>query len=151
FPRAISDQTGIAIINPNPYFADLQLTFYDADGNPIADGAINPVNYRIGPKSELQMMVRDLFVSPAAEGWVQATSTSSGLSGFYFTGDFSTTLDGSAPAPSLTAQVIPLIREESSTHTDLAIVNPGNTSANVTVTFYNLRGETVGSLTKSVA
>ncbi len=151
FPRAIANQTGIAVINPNPYFADVQLTFYGPDGSPVGDGAINPVNYRIGPKSELQMMARDLFVSDHAEGWIQATSASTGLTGFYFTGDFSSALDGSAPAGSMTAQVIPLIREEGSTHTDLLIINPGSAPANVTVTFYNLRGDTVGSTVRTVA
>jgi hypothetical protein len=150
FPRSSVEQTGIAIINPNTNFADVQLTFYGLDGTPLADGAVNPVNYRIGPKSELQMMARDLFVAARAEGWIQATSSSPGLTGFYFTGDFSSKLDGSPSAPALTAQVLPLIREDVNEHTDLLIINPGNVTANISILLYNLRGEQIAALPRAV-
>jgi hypothetical protein len=148
FGRAVYDgrlDTGVVITNPNPYPASVQLTFYGPDGNPIANGMVNPVNYQIGPKSELQMFLHELFIANGGDGWIQATSTSSGLAGFYFSGDFSSTLDGSESLSPLLSQAIPLIREEQNTHTDLMIINPNATSANVTATFYNIRGEEIGT------
>jgi hypothetical protein len=154
FGRAVVDgrqNTGIAIANPNPYFANVQLTFYGFDGNPIANDMVNPVNYSIAPKSELQMLVSDLFLGGSVQGWVQATSPSSGLVGYYFTGNFSTMLDGSGSVTPLTTQVIPLIREDQNTHTDLMIINPGPDKGTITVDLFNIRGDWIGSKSESLA
>lgn len=146
FPRAIVDgaqDTGVAITNPNPYFADVLLTLYAPDGTPVANGLINPVSYRIAPKSQLQMQVSKLFAAGNAEGWIQVTSTSSGLIGYYFNGDYRETLEGAETALPMLNQSIPLIREDPTTRTDLFVANPGNLSASLIVTYNNLRGDDV--------
>ncbi len=133
FSRVLLDSannTGIAITNPSPYPADVLLTLYGPDGNSISNGnaTLNPISYRIDPKSQIQVLASDLFGLQNAEGWVQATSLTSGLMGFYFTGDFNSTLDGSESLTPMSAQVLPLISEDQSAHTDLLIVNPGATA-----------------------
>ncbi len=148
FPRAVSDgpqDTGVAIMNPNPYFADVQLTLYGFDGNPIANGLVNPVNYRIAPKSQIQMSVSQMFLSGKVEGWIQASSASNGLTGFYFNGDYAETLEGDEAASEYLNQVIPMVRETQTTHTDLMIANPTALPANVTITFNNAKGDRAGT------
>src|SRR5262249_39687591 len=47
--------------------------------------------------------------------------------------------------------VLPLIREDQSAHTDLVIINPGSSAANVVLSLSNLRGEDVGSVSQTLA
>jgi len=137
-------QQGIAIINPNTYYADVQLTLYGLDGNPVG-GLMNPINQRIAPKSQLQMLASELFIAGTAEGWVQATSVSSGLTGFYFAGDFNSALDASEASTPMLMQVLPLIREDQTNHTEIVIINPGSTAANASLTLYGARGAEIGT------
>jgi hypothetical protein len=118
-----SQDTRIAITNPNSYHADVQLTFYSADGNPIGNGMVNPVSYRIGPRSEFSMLASELFAAGSGDGWIQATSSSSGLSGFYLSGDFVKTLEG---AETGTPQLIQSFRffMMSIVAFDIVIINP---------------------------
>jgi hypothetical protein len=146
-----SNNSGIAITNPSSYYAYVLLTLYGPDGNPINNNtALNPFNYVIEPKSQIQVLASDLFGVSNAEGWVQATSTTSGLMGFYFTGDFNSTLDGSESVTPMTSQVLPLIRDDQTAHTDLLLINPGTTAATVGLSFSNLRGDDVGSTSQTI-
>ena len=146
-----SNTTGIAITNPGSYYADVLLTFYGLDGNPIQNGVLNPtgrMNYRLAPKTQVQVLASELF--DGGEGWIQATSPTSGLMGFYFTGDFNSTLDGSPSVAAMTSQVLPLIREDVTAHTDLLITNPGSATANVVLNFSDPRGVDIGTVSQSI-
>lgn len=148
FPRAHhegAEDTGLAITNPNAYYADVQLAFYASDGSLVANGLINPVSYRIPPRSQLSRMISDLFAAGRVEGWIQATSTSSGLVGFSFTGDFATTLEGGEPAVPMLAQSLPLLREGPTTRTDVNVINPGTTTGSITINYYTARGDDAGN------
>src|SRR6185436_16655208 len=92
----------------------------------------------------LSLRANELFAGSRADGWVQVTSTTSGLTGFYLSGDFATTLEGSESAPALSTQVVPVIRDDQSTKTELVILNPGLVNSTVSVTLFNFRGEQVG-------
>ena len=79
---------GFAVTNPTANYADVQFTLYGLDGNPVSSGLVNPVRYRIAPKGQISMPATEIFAASKVEGWVQATSPTSGLMGSYVSGDF---------------------------------------------------------------
>src|SRR5690242_4498248 len=91
------------------------------------------------------MLSSEVFASSKADGWVQATSSSSGLGGYYFSGDFASTLPGAESAPALNSQVLPFIRTDQNTTTEVVILNPGTTSGTVTINLFNSHGEQAGA------
>src|SRR5262245_43894671 len=98
---------GFAVINPTSNYADVQFTYYGLDGNPCSSGLVNPVRYRVAPKGQISMRANDLFPGSRGDGWVQVTSATSGLVGYYMSGDFVSTLQGSESASPLSAQIVP--------------------------------------------
>src|SRR5207248_535842 len=136
---------GFAVTNPTSNFADVQFTIYGSDGNPVSSGLVNPVRYRIAPKGQISMLASELFASTKTDSWVQVTSSTSALSGSYFSGDFATTLEGSDTAAGLTSQIIPIVRNDQTTTTDLVVLNPGGTTGTVTLYLFNSRGEQAGA------
>ena len=139
-----------SIVNPTSNYADVQFTYYGMDGNPVSSGLVNPVRYRVSPNGQFSMRASELFAGSTADGWVQVTSTTSGLTGFYLYGDFATTLEGSDSAPPLNEQIVPVIREDQMNKTELVIVNPGPASSTVTGRLYNANGEQVGSIPSQI-
>jgi Family of unknown function (DUF5719) len=139
-----------SVANPTSNFADVQFTYYGIDGNPVSSGLVNPVRYRVAPKGQFSMRASELFAGSTADGWVQVTSTTSGLTGFYLYGDFATSLEGSDPAPGLNEQIVPVIRDDQMNKTELVIVNPGPVPSTVTGRLYNANGEQVGSIPSQV-
>jgi Family of unknown function (DUF5719) len=139
-----------SIANPTSNYADMQFTYYGIDGNPVSSGLVNPVRYRVAPKGQFSMRASELFAGSTADGWVQVTSTTSGLTGIYLYGDFATTLEGSDSAPGLNEQIVPVIREDQMNKTELVIVNPGPAPSTVTGRLYNANGEQVGSIPSQV-
>lgn len=153
FPKLIhggQSRTGISVTNPSPYYVDVQLTLYGPEGNLVSAGVVNPVRYRIGPTSQLSMMTDEFFAGGNIEGWVQATSSSSGLIGNYSVGDFSSTLEVSEGPVSMSSQWIPFLREDEVTDSSLVVINPGGSPAAATITFYNVRGEELGTVTRNL-
>src|SRR5499433_1149753 len=139
-----------SIANPTSNYVDVQFTYYGLDGNPVSPGLVNPVRYRVAPKGQISMRASELFAGSRADGWVQVTSTTSGLTGFYLYGDFATRLEGSDSAPNLNEQIVPVIREDQMNKTELVIVNPGPASSTVTGRLYNANGEQVGSIPSQI-
>ena len=142
--------TGFAVTNPTPNYADVQFTFYGFDGNPVSSGLVNPVRYRIAPKGQISMPATEIFAASKVEGWVQATSPTSGLMGSYVSGDFAFKVEASDASTALTSQVIPIIREDQINKTELLVVNPSTGNSNVTITFFSARGDEVGTVTRSI-
>jgi hypothetical protein len=145
-----TSDAGFAVTNPTSAYADVQFTFYGLDGNPVSSGLVNPVRYQIAPKAQISMRASDLFASAQVDGWVQVTSPTTGLTGFYLTGDFTTKLEGSEAAVPALTQVVPFIREDAPNSTDLVILNPnpGNANSSVIITFYGSRGDELGTSTQ---
>src|SRR2546427_7361770 len=135
---------GFAVTNPTSNYADVQFTLYGLDGNPVSSGLVNPVRYRVAPKGQILMLASELFAASKIDGWVQVTSATSGLTGYYFSGDFATTLDGAESSPALAAQVVPVIRNDQTTKTELVVLNPGTSSSTITISLFNARGEQTG-------
>lgn len=126
--------SSIAITNPTSNFADVQFTLYNSDGT-LAPAPVNPVSYRVGPKAQISKKPDEIFGAHRA-GWIQATSLTPGLEGFYFVGDFKNTLEGAeaASASGLT-QVVPLLANG-----NILITNPGGQSASVSIIFVDDKG-----------
>jgi len=141
---------GFAVVNPTSNYVDVQFTYYGLDGNPVSTGLVNPVRHRVAPKGQISIKATELFQGSRADGWVQVTSPASGLTGFYLSGDFATTLEGADPASAWFVQVVPVIRDDSMNKTELVILNPGVASTNIAVTLYNTRGEQVGNVPAQV-
>lgn len=113
----------ITIANSSSNFADVQFTFYKPDGGlPATNVPNNPVSYRIAPKGRISMMPADVFGGVPPAGWIQATSSISGLS--------------ASAVDSWTDQVIafPLPAAE------IQLTNTGSQSTNGTVIFYDGSG-----------
>src|SRR5262249_28209196 len=136
--------------NPTASPVDVQFTLYGLDGNPVTSGLINPIRHRVAPKAQLSMRASDLFAGSKMDGWVQVTSPASGLTGFYFEGDFATTLEGSDSAPALSNQIVPVIRNDETNKTELVILNPGAATSTVAVTLFNAGGEQAGAVPSQV-
>ena len=87
FPRVISsDQvfTGIAVGNPTPNMVTVTFTAFVADGSLVAGGGVeNPTTKMIAAGGQLARQYSELFGSADFNGWVQATSASGGLTGFF--------------------------------------------------------------------
>jgi hypothetical protein len=124
----------VAITNSTSNFADVQFTLYNSDGT-LASAPLNPVSYRVAPKAQISKKPDEIFGAHRT-GWVQATSLTPGLEGFYFVGDFKNTLDGAeAPAVPALTQVIPLLANG-----NILITNPGGQAVSVAAIFYDEKG-----------
>ncbi len=149
----ISDRVnaGFAVTNPTSNYVDVTFTLYGLDGNPVSSGLVNPVRHRVSPKGQLSLFATQLFAASRVDGWVQVTSPASGLTGVYFLGDFTSSLEGADSAQPLTTQIVPVIREDQTSTTELIVLNPGVGSTAVTVTFFNSRGVDIGTTQQSIA
>src|SRR5204862_4376473 len=106
FPRILSSSdlyTGIAVSNPTPQPATITFTAYQGDGSGYAGPNVqNPVIVDLAAGPQQARLFPEIFGSAADfNGWVQATSSSSGLTGFVITGKTTAAdFDGSvAPKP----------------------------------------------------
>jgi hypothetical protein len=121
FPRVIQatelSTTGFAIVNPG---ADASATFtlYGQDGSQQAT-----TTQTIPKGGQFAKLASELFPTSAAAGWVQVSSASPGLQGFWFAGDLVTFADGADAAVSSNEIVLPLISPFSQIH----IANTGST------------------------
>ena len=140
FPRLSFEAatlTGLAIVNPNGESADITLTAYNADGSLLA--GVNAVERTIAANSQLPVLVSDLFTGsqdPATVGWIQATSTTDNLTGFFLF--FNDTVpfnifDGADLPQTGTAIVFPQVRVDNGYTTELNLINPSNGTASLTV------------------
>src|SRR4029077_10972970 len=84
-------------------------------------------------RGQLARLASELFPATLAAGWVQVTSPTTGLQGFWFGGDFTTIGDGSEPATSASELVLPMITPVSEVH----VVNTGTTDVTVIMDLLN--------------
>jgi hypothetical protein len=122
FPRIMQAQdfktTGFALVNPTAANASVTYTLYGEDGNPVGTAS-----QTIPAQGQLSRLASEFFPGATTAGWIQATSSTAGLQGFWFSGDFSTFADGAEAAASATELVLPLISPQSEIH----VVNTGTT------------------------
>src|SRR5262245_26529584 len=99
FPRVISDPnifSGIAVGNPTSAEVSVTFTAFQPDGTLAAGGFRNPATLTIPAGGQLARQFAEIFGGTAAfNGWVQATSSATGLTGFFLNGNNALTdLDG---------------------------------------------------------
>src|SRR5262249_26958466 len=83
----------------------------------------------------------ELFPQASVTGWVQATTTTAGLQGFWLGGDFTTFADGAAAAGTGTEIVFPIV----SGQTEINVANPGNSGLTVTLRLIDAGGIEIAS------
>jgi hypothetical protein len=138
FPRAMSpadfQNTGFAVVNPGTANATVLFTLFGADGTPK-----NTITQTIPGRGQLSKLGSELFPGAQPAGWIQATSSATGLQGFWLTGDFSSFADGAETAPSSSELVIPLVGPQS----EINVVNTGGADIVVVI---HLLGDDGGDL-----
>jgi hypothetical protein len=104
FPRQFAPSdlsgTGFALVNPNTSVANVTLTMYSATGSTVGIAASS-----VPAKGQLAGLGTDFFSNASAAGWVQVTSSTTGLTGFWLSGDvasYDSGEDGSAGTKSAT-------------------------------------------------
>jgi hypothetical protein len=120
--------TGFAIVNPGPTDATVTFRLLSASGATLSVGSQS-----VRGRGQIARLGSEYFQNATTAGWVQATSPTSGLQGFWIGGDFSTYTDGADGAVPATDQILPLVAGQ----TEINIANPGNSTITVTI---HLRG-----------
>jgi len=140
FPRLGFDTntfTGVAFVNPNAADAEVTIKAYGTDGNLIQGvaGFKNTVQLTIPALRQVALTTTEIFGAalPADQfGWMQATSTSDGITGFFLFLDGSITLfDGADLPESARKLVVPRIREGEGYSTEINIINPGTQASDL--------------------
>jgi len=140
FPRAFTPAdltaTGFAVVNPGPTDASVTFRLLSASGV-----TVSAWSQLIRARGQIARLGSEYFQNAATAGWVQATSTTSGLQGFWIGGDFSTFVDGAEGAVPATDQILPLVAAQ----TELNIANPGVSAITVTIRLLGTLGQAAAS------
>lgn len=139
FPRlfAVVDlpNTGFAITNPGSTAATVTFTLINATG-----GSVGSANRVILARQQFSETGNQIFPNANTAGWIRATSTSTGLQGFWLGGDFAgfNFMDGADAAPGVAQELVfPL----ATASTEINIANLATTTGssgsvqNITNTF----------------
>jgi YVTN family beta-propeller protein len=152
FSRAISAEsveTQISVSNPNASDAPVTFTAFSPDGSILTgDGIQNPITLTVPAAGQLSKQLEEIFNTPSGgfNGWVQGTSSVSGLTGFYLnTNPSLTDMDGSASVTPATESVLPFAVQDSNARTEVTIINRNNEPANVTAILYGLDGSVIAT------
>jgi hypothetical protein len=128
FPRQFQladlQTTGFAVANPASTDAAVTFNLINDAGTVVATSSQN-----VSAKGQIARLGSGLFAGAASGGWVQATSSVPGLTGFWIGGDFATYTDGAESAPVGTNIVLPLVTEQ----TDISVVNLGDASNTIRI------------------
>ncbi|MBI4475104.1 MAG: hypothetical protein HY646_20725 [Acidobacteria bacterium] len=150
FPRAFTPSdlalTGFAIVNPTGTDASITFTLYSTSGS-VLGTSTQTVTAR-GQFSRLGTGAGQLFPNVSQAGWVQATSSTVGLQGFWLGGDFETFTDGAEAATEAQTIVFPLVAP----NTEINVANIGPATNNITIRIYGTAGtELATAVTRSIA
>jgi hypothetical protein len=124
--------TGIAIVNPSASAAPATFTFYNASGSSIASTTVS-VPAR---QSYVRLTVPQIFSSVSARGWLQVTSPTTGLQGFWLGGDFVDRMDGAEASPVGQEFIFPLATAD----TELSLVSLASSPNTLTLRLYGSDG-----------
>src|SRR5262249_15593176 len=86
--------------------------------------------------AKLGLGATELFQEASAVGWVQATSTTAGLQGFWLSGDFVTYANGAEAAVTSSDLIFPLVAGQ----TEINVANPNASSITVTFPLFGANG-----------
>lgn len=168
FPRVIFQNgifSGIAISNPTGSPATITLTAYNLDGTTLTTaGTSNPVTppTQVASGGQYLNLASQVFDPTGVLGgstpkyfWVEVTSATSGLAGFYIEGNNPTTYQYGGDLGTFgTDLYLPAVNNTGTSVTEISLVNAdtsaGGGDANVTVDFLRSDGTIVPGGTKAV-
>jgi YVTN family beta-propeller protein len=140
FPRVIATgeiYTGLAVGNPTGTEVTVTFLAFQPDGTALAGGARNPATVTIPPAGQYAGLFPEIFGVPTFNGWVQASSVTSGLTGFLVSGNTRLTdLNGAGSVAPGVDMILPLAVEDTAARTEVTIVNVNAESAAVSLTLY---------------
>ena len=146
FPRLYTQSdlalTGFAIVNPGSADATATFTLRDTTGSTVAT-----TTQTIDTGGQFARLGSELFPSATTPGWVQMTSDTTGLQGFWIGGDFATFTDGAEAAPSVASSMFPLVASS----TEINIANTAATTASVTISLRQGDGTEMASSLETIA
>jgi hypothetical protein len=159
FPRVLFQQgrwSGIAVANPTGSSAAVVFKAWTTGGVALSGtGVTNPSTQQIKSGSQYVKLATEIFLPGGVPAefngttpvrvWVEATSTTDGLTGFYLEGDGGNFMDGSDLSGSGTDLIIPIVENTSGSVTEINLVNPDTSAANITLTFYREDGSSVAT------
>ena len=157
FPRVLSSpdvSTTIGLTNPTPVPALVTLTAYVADGTLwTGTGIQNPVTVTLPAGGQVNQRAADWFSSAGTfNGWVRATSPSTGLSGaFRNVNAAGTELDGAVSGGPRREMVLPFVADVEGAVTEITIVNVDDALAHADLTLRAQDGGVLGNLTLEIA
>src|SRR6185369_11346497 len=96
--------TGFALVNPGSSSASVTFTLFGENGAALASNTMT-----IPARGQLSRLASELFPGATTGGWIQSTSATPDLQGFWFGGDLATFADGAEAAASSTELVLPLV------------------------------------------
>jgi len=120
---------GIAIINPTSTPASATFTLYS-----YAGAVLGTSTQTIPAVGQIAKLKSELFAGVNG-AWIQVTSATTGLQGFWVGGNFTTAVEGAEAATARTEQYAPVAGP-----TVLGVFNPGNSIVSVTIEMYDANG-----------
>src|SRR5262245_27137043 len=156
FPRVISNSgtyTGIAVGNPTTAEVSVTFTAFQSDGSIIGGAGVrNPITVKIPAGGQTAKLFPEIFGVATFDGWVQATSSSTGLTGFFLNGNTALTdLDGAGVDQPAAEFIFPFVAQDAITKTELTIVNVNSEATTATVTLYARDGQILGTTDLALA
>jgi hypothetical protein len=149
--------TGIAVANWGSKPADVTFTAYGNDGSQLATPGdiINPRVITIAPSAQVAMLaeqIHGISLRDPRNGWIQADSTSSQVTGFFLDGDVSQTVLDGAVATDDPRKVLYFSRLGSTPgyRTLIDIANPADSRAQLTLTLYDTKANVLATASRTL-
>lgn len=146
FPRIIATPqafTSLGVSNPTPREVSVTFTAFQSDGTALSkQGIQNPRTINIPASGHYGKLFTEIFpVTDSFNGWIQATSSASGLTGFFLNSNSaSTDIDGAGVNDPVAEFIFPIAAEDAQVKTELTLVNINSEPAAVTLTLYGSDG-----------
>lgn len=146
--------TGIAVANWGARPADVLFSAFDNSGSETSTpaGIVNPRMITIPPSSQIALLgeqIHGLALDGAPRnGWIQAKSSSSQVSGFFIEGDIAETFLDGAVADGKTSTWLCFTRAHGTTGTlrnQINVVNPNTDAAHLALKLFGPDGRQQGS------
>lgn len=152
---------GIAVANWGDTPADVLFQAYGNDGAALAQPSsiVNPRMITIAPGAQIALLAEQIhglsFEAPR-NGWIQANSTSSQVSGFFLDGDLDQTQLAGAVAGTQSATALYFTRAQLSANPSptspyrnlIDVVNPGSGNAQLVLALYDELGNIVDTASR---
>jgi hypothetical protein len=155
--------TGIAVANWGSTPADVLFTAVDNNGNPIASPSniINPRMITIPPGAQTALLgeqIHGLFLDDPRNGWIQAESTSSEVTGFFLDGDVDQTMLDGAVAAGETSTALFFDRAQrgaglfgTATYRNrINVINPNSSATEISLSLVDAEGNVVATANRTL-